>query len=155
MMDARFEDGGEAPLYLAAVDSADIDVMSTLLQDAVTQVSEISWMRAKRRVAIALNRFRWEDAGHNRKLERVQAVLLVDSVLSFRSSGIDPRDKETVLVLLNMGFVAGEDGAGRITLTFSGDGELVLDVECIDALLKDVSRPYVARSQKVPSHPVD
>ena len=153
--DARFEDGGEAPLNLAAVDSADLDVISTLLQDAVSQTSEIAWMRTKRRLAIAVNRFRWEESGPNRELERVQSVLVIDSVLKVRSSGIDPRDKDVVLVLLGISFAPGSDGSGAITLTFSGDGEMVLEVECIDAALKDVSRPYIARSQKVPHHPVD
>jgi hypothetical protein len=32
--DARFQDGVEKPLYIGAIDPADIEVMSAFLQDA-------------------------------------------------------------------------------------------------------------------------
>lgn len=61
MQDARFEDGGESALKLAALDAADLEVISALAQDAVFPASEISWNPAQRRFALLINRFRWED----------------------------------------------------------------------------------------------
>ena len=42
-------------------------------------------------------------------------------------------------------FEPGEDGAGTLRLVFAGDGEIALDVECLDVRLVDVTRPYLAR----------
>lgn len=156
--DARFEDvQPEAPLRLRAEAKEDLAVISTLLQDAVTQTADISWLRKKHRFVLLVNRFRWEDREaaerQNRPYERVQSMLVVNSVLSSKSQGVDPVDKDTVLALLQVEFEPGEDGAGRVLLNFAGDGALALDVECLDVTLKDVSRPYVARSQTLPQHP--
>ncbi len=160
MEDARFEDGAvEKPMRLRAETSDDLVVISALVQDAVAQTSDMSWLKRKHRFALLLNRFRWEDredaARANRPFERVQSMLTIDGVLSVKGQGVDPTDKDTVLDLLSIAFEAGEDLAGRLMLTFAGDGAIALDVECLDVTLQDMSRPYEARAQRVPSHPED
>ena len=68
--DATFEESQERPLNLGALDQDDLQVVSTLIQDAVFPASEMIWKASQRRFAILLNRFRWEDgslrngAGH-------------------------------------------------------------------------------------------
>ena len=157
MTDARFEDGAEAPLYLAAQEPDDLPVIASLVQDAVFPITEMRYSPGRRRFALLLNRFRWEDreaaerAG--RAYERVRALLVVDGVLKVRSQGIDRRDKDTVLSLLDLAFVPGADGAGRIELTLAGDGAIALEGEALEVTLKDVTRPYVAPSHRVPEHP--
>ena len=47
--DARFEDGGERPLYLGALDPDDLQVISALVQDAVLPVTEMRWRAGERR----------------------------------------------------------------------------------------------------------
>jgi hypothetical protein len=152
--DARFEDGAERPLRLRAETADDLAVVSALVQDAVAQTSEISWAPRRRRFALLLNRFRWEDtpaAGRQgRPFERVQAVLTVEGVLRARGGGIDPRDRDLVLEVLALAFDPGADGAGTLRLILAGDGEIALEVECLDVRVADVTRPYVARSR--PSH---
>lgn len=157
--DARFEDGTERPLRLRAESADDLTVISALLQDAVAQTSETAWARRKRRFALLVNRFRWEDAPaaerQGRPFERVQALLTVDGVLAARASGVDPADRDLVMELLSIGFEAGEDGAGTVRVVFAGDGEIALDVECLDLTLADVSRPYLARARRAPRHRLD
>ena len=60
--DARFEDGVEAPLNIGAFDTADLQILSSLVQDAVFPLTEIKWLAGERRFALLLNRFRWEAA---------------------------------------------------------------------------------------------
>ncbi|MGO4916320.1 DUF2948 family protein [Pseudogemmobacter sp. W21_MBD1_M6] len=155
--DARFEDGREAPLNLKALDPEDLVILSSLAQDAVFPGFEMTWQRGPRRFAILLNRFRWEDAPaaerRKRPFERVQSVLMIEDVLKVVTQGVDPKDKDTVLSLLDISFEPGEDAAGRIVLTLAGDGAIGLDVECLDVTLKDVTRPYVAPSKHAPEHP--
>ena len=109
----------------------------------------------RRRFALLINRFRWEEGPRigAHPPERVQALLVVEDVLSVASQGIDLGESDTVLSLLALNWSAGEDGTGRITLMLAGDGAVALDVECIDVTLRDVTRPYIAPSRQTPSHP--
>ncbi len=155
--DARFEDGGERPLRLMALDQDDLKIVSTLVQDAVFPVTEMKWEPRRRRFALLLNRFRWEDAdiakARGRAVERVQSVLAVSDVEKVQSQGVDKGESELVLSLLSMSFEPGEDGTGRLILTLAGDGAIALDVETLDVVLQDVTRPYIAPSKHTPSHP--
>jgi hypothetical protein len=152
--DARFEDGGEAPLNLGALDAEDLQVISSLTQDAVFPASEMRWMKREGRFALLLNRMRWEDEGASRHApERVQSVLMFNAVQSVASQGVPKGDADTVLSLLNITFEQTEAPSGNLTLTLAGDGAIRLTVEALDCTLKDVTRPYVAPSKKRPHHP--
>jgi hypothetical protein len=159
MTDARFEDGAERPLRLIAQDADDLRVISALCQDAVLPATEMRWDRRRRRFAVLLNRFRWEDRAAaeaaRRPYERARALLVIDGVLAVRSLGIDRADRDLVLSLLSLDWVAGEDGAGTLTLVLAGDGAVALSVEALEVSLQDVTRPYRAPSGKAPSHPED
>lgn len=158
MSDAKFEDGGEKPLRLKALDADDLQVLSALAQDSVFPASEMRFTRADRRFAILLNRFRWEDKtiaqARKRDFERVQAVLVIEDVMSVQSQGVPQGDADTVMSLLSVSFEAGEDGTGRVVLTLAGDGVIACDVEALEVVLKDVTRPYIAPSHKAPGHDV-
>lgn len=156
MSDAKFQDGGEEPLRLVAQDAEDLKVVSSLIQDAVLPVTELKFDPRRRRFALLLNRFRWEDRGEaervGRAYERVRSVMVVEDVLKVQSFGFDRADKDLVLSLLSLDFAPGADGTGRLTLTLAGDGGIALDVEALDLRLEDVTRPYRAPSGKAPRH---
>ena len=152
MADARFEDGATRPLNLVARDEDDLAVISALVQDAVLTSGDIRYTKSKRRFALLINRFRWED-GTIRSPERARCLLVFDDVTSVQGQGVDRKDPDLVLSLLALGFAPGADGTGVVTLTFAGDGALALDVEALEVSLKDVTRPYLAPSRLVPKHP--
>lgn len=155
--DATFDDGGEAPLNLGALDRDDLQVISSLVQDSVFPITEMTWRAAEHRFALLINRFRWEDEAaarlRGRGFERVQSVLVVDTVLQVSSQGVDRSDPDMILSLMSVDFEPGEGGAGYVVLTLAGDGAIRLQVEAIDVTLKDVTRPYLAPSKKRPGHP--
>ncbi|MEM6385117.1 MAG: DUF2948 family protein [Pseudomonadota bacterium] len=155
--DARFEDGVERPLRLKAEDADDLNVISSLVQDAILPSNEMLWEPRRRRFSCLINRFRWEDKDaaerQGRAVERVQAVLAIDDVLRVKQQGLDVRDADTILSLLSLSFEPLEDGAGRIVMTFAGDGAAALEVEAVNVLLQDVTRPYAAPAGKSPTHP--
>lgn len=158
MTDARFfdaEPGG--PLALRAEDGDDLRVISALVQDAVLPLSELRYDPKGRRLALLLNRFRWEDLREaeteRRPYERVQALLVISDIRRLQSAGIDRSDGDLILSLLALDWQAGEDGAGRLVLEFAGDGQIAAEVEALCVDLRDVSKPYVAPSGHRPSHP--
>ena len=154
--DARFEEGGERPLRLKALDPEDLAVISALVQDAVFLRSNSRWLRGERRFAILLNRFRWEDLPlaeqTGRHFERVRSVLSIEDVTRVRGSGLEDLDKETVLSILSMQWEAGQDAAGAVELTLAGDGVIRVEVEALEVVMRDVTRPYRAPSGKAPRH---
>ena len=151
MSDARFEDGVDKPLRLIAFEVDDLHVISTMVQDAVLPVSEMSWRPKEQRFALLLNRFRWE-ATQLGCAERVQAVLSFEDVQSIQTQGFNRADPDSVLSLLNITFEADTDGTGYCIVTLAGDGAIRLKVEVLEASLRDVSRPYVALSGMMPNH---
>ena len=151
--DATFEEGAQRPLRLKALDGDDVQVISALVQDSVLPAAEMAWRKSERLFGMLLNRFRWEDPATTREAERVQSVLCVENVMAVRSQGLDPRDHDTVLSLLAVVFAPGEDGTGTIRLILAGDGEIAIDVEAPELVLRDVTRPYAAPSGKAPRHP--
>jgi hypothetical protein len=114
-------------------------------------VGEISWLPRQRRVAALVNRFRWE--GATRTPERVRSMLVAENVMAVRSQGVQPSDRDTVVSILSLAWEPGEDGAGRLLVTLAGDGTIAVEVEALEVLLHDVTRPYLAPSRKAPSHP--
>lgn len=162
MTDARFEDAADRPLRLTAESVEDLAVISALIQDSAGLARDLVWMRRKRRFALFLNRFRWEDriraerAG--RPYERVRSVALIENVLAVRASGLDPRDADQIISLLQIAFEPSadpEDPSGVLRVTLAGDGEIAIEVEALEMRLEDVTRPYVAPSGKAPEHPED
>ncbi len=151
--DARFEDANESPLRLIAQDVEGLGVISALLQDAVFPISEMRFVRAQRRFALLVNRFRWEGDAPRLPPERARALLVFHDVLAVRSQGIARGEAETVLSLLSLRFEPGLEGGGRVILTLAGDGAIALEVEALDVSLEDVSQPYLAPSGKTPRHP--
>lgn len=136
-------------LKLLAQDDKDLEVIAAALQDAVARVGDFVWMPRKRRFAALFNRFKWEDAKGGRRGPnlRVRTGLHFDNVLSVRSQNIRRGDPRAVVELLTIRFVAGEEGAGTIELVFAGGGAIRLEVECIEAGLRDMSRPWAAHGR--------
>lgn len=161
-MDARFSDADERPLRLRALDAEDLEVVSSLLQDAAGRAGDLVWMRGRRRFVMLLNRFRWEDAERARRagrpFERVRTMVLGEHVMGVKASGLDPQEAETAVSVLRLAWEpseAAEDPSGTLRIFFAGDGELALSVEALELRLEDVTRPYEAPSRRAPAHPVD
>ena len=154
--DAGFNDALDRPLNLGAQDAEDLQVISSLTQDAVLTVDDLKWSRAERQLVFLLKRFRWEDVElakqQGRDPERVQSLLVIQNATGLASQGIDRKQADIVLSLLSLEFSVAVDGVGDLILTFSGDGALKVQVDGLDVALRDVTRPYVAPSKQVPNH---
>ena len=135
-----------ASLQLLAQDAEDLGVISAALQDAVAKVGDISYEAKARRLTIGFNRFRWE-AGTR---QRVRSALQVGGVMGVQARRIRRDRRDAVVELLVIAFEAGDAPGGVLTLSFAGGGDLRVEVECIDAVLADVSAPWP--TPRSPSH---
>ena len=144
-------------LKLIALDPQDLDVISAHLQDSALTVGDMVYLAREMRFAAVLNRFDWPRvlAGTGVPLQRRQSALRLDRVERAQYTGIDLGDPNTPLALLAIRFEprGPDDPAGLVTLCFSGGGAVRLEVECIEAELKDLGPAWRARRQ--PIHPED
>ena len=125
-------------LKLVALDEADLAVISACLQDAVFKASDVAYGPGQ--FSLEANRFVWERDQGARTGERRRAVLAVKRVLAVRSRGIDKTKKDEVHSLLALRFLPGEEAPrGMLELVLAGGGAILLDVECIEAQLADMS----------------
>jgi hypothetical protein len=129
---------GPAPLRLLAQDADDLAVISAAMQDAVCKVGDIRFEPKARRLTIAFNRYRWETGGG----QRVRSALQLGGVLDLKARNIRIGAKEAVLEILAMTFEPGEAPGGVVTLSCAGGGDLRAAVECVEAVLADVSQPW-------------
>lgn len=134
-------------LRLVAEDEADLKVISAALQDALAKAGGLRYQAKKRRFSLEVNRYRWED----KTKTRARSLLAIESVLGVKARGLTKSDPEMVISLMSMTFEAGpEVPSGVLRLLFSGDGELALDVECLDVTLLDGGQVWPTRHE--PDH---
>jgi len=137
-------------LKLVAMESEDLAIISAHLQDAVARVGEMAYLPAEKRFAMVVNRFDWIAASEQEKSVRRRAGLHFERVLAARIRNLDLKDENAVVNLLAVEFAEQETPSGTITLYFSGDAAVQLDVECIEMAMRDLGPEWAAN--KRPQH---
>ena len=139
-------------LKLIALDPEDLKVLSCHLQDAVIRVGDMAYLKDEMRFAAIANRFDWEQAAriNDATYRRRRSGLRFERVKTAKVQGIDLKHKDTVLELLALTFEPGEEPSGVLTLLFSGGGAIRLEVECIEAELRDLGAQW--RTRLKPEH---
>ena len=150
------EEGQGKRLSLTAMTNEDLVILSTLSQDAIIKTSNMTWARRKRRFIILMNRFCWElnDFSNlkNEDYKRVNCIMSFDTVLSVKSKGIEQSKADIILSLLMIKNHDSKHGERSIELVFSGGGNITLEVECVEVILKDVSDPFKSAASNIPNH---
>jgi hypothetical protein len=138
-------------LKLMAEDAADLDIIAAAAQDALVRVGEISFDKKARRFALLISRFRWEEAKESGPFERIRSALSFDGVLGVKSRKVRLDAPDALASMLSISFVPAEEPpGGEVRMVLAGGGEIVLDVECLDALLMDIGATW--RTPRRPDH---
>ena len=140
-------------LRLLAEDEEDLAIISAHLQDAVIRIGDIAFLPKSRRFAVFLNRYCWEGCPEGSVGERTRSGLHFDNVLKVQSVNVRQDDPEAVAELLALRFTPRTEGAGAIDLILAGGGRIRLEVEAIQATLRDISEHWPARAR--PAHSLD
>jgi hypothetical protein len=140
-------DGG---LNLGAEDEEDLAILSAHLQDAVMRVGDLAYLKKSRRFAAFLNRYCWEGCPEGSVGERTRSGLHFDNVLKVQAMNVRQDDPDAIVELLALKYEPQGDGAGIIDLLLAGGGRIRLEVEAIDAGLRDISEHWPARAR--PEH---
>ena len=130
-------------LKLIALDADDLAVISTHVQDARVQASDIIWRQSEKRLVVGMSRLDWEQTLEGEAApRRLVAALRFDRVLACKSRNIDLAAPDKVLDLVGIEFHPrdgrAEEPAGSALLLFAEGGAIRLDVECLECELTDL-----------------
>ena len=119
-------------LTLLAQSAADLPALSALVQDATVRVADVGYDRRGKRLALLINRYRWEA----KTPSRVRSALRLETVSAVQRQGW-PTDPEAVLPLLAL----RQDG-DLVLLSFGGGAALRAQVEVLEIVLEDLAAPW-------------
>lgn len=139
-------------LRLVAFDRDDLEIISANLQDALVRVGDMAFLPRSKQFAFLGARFDWVAAASGR-WERCRTGLHFERVLKVSCSGFTQRDRTLILNLLSIGFKETAAPAGEVELIFSAGCALRLQVECLEARLRDLDVRWKARA--LPGHPCE
>ncbi|WFU41704.1 DUF2948 family protein [Bradyrhizobium sp. CB82] len=126
-------------LKLIALDADDLAVISTHVQDARVQTSDIIWRQGEKRFVVGMNRLDWEQTlDGETEPRRLVSALRFDRVLACKSRNIDLATPERVLDLVGIEFHGQSAPGGSALLLFAHGGAIRLDVECLECELTDL-----------------
>jgi hypothetical protein len=144
---------------LRAHDPLDMEVIAAWLQDALVPLADIAYLPREKRFVMVVNRFMWEAAGPGASadapptddarfadesgepaFERVNCGICFDRVRAVRYRGLDPKNKDHILNLLTI-----EAEPRAVTLVFSGEAAIRLEVTAIACHLQDLGEPWPTR----------
>ena len=132
------------PLKLIALDADDLSVMSAHMQDAAARVADMAFLPAEKRFAMLVDRFDWLSTANDGGPQRRRAGLHFERVLKARVRGFDLADRSASLNLLVVEFAEENPPGGTVTLYFSGDAAIQLEVECLEAAISDLGPAWPA-----------
>jgi hypothetical protein len=127
-------------LTLIGQTADDLPAISALLQDATLRAIDVGYDRRARRLALLVNRYRWESATRS----RVRCALRLETVAVVQRQAW-PTAPDAVLNLLSL----TQDG-DWLVLTFAAGAALRARAEVIEIVLEDLSAPW--ETTREPSH---
>ena len=139
-------------LRLVALDQEDLAIISAHLQDAEVRIGDVAYLPNERRFAFVAQRFDWETSPNEPPRRRLTG-LHFERVLRARCRGIDRGKPDRVLNLLGVAFEETDAPSGTATLLFEDGSAIQLDMECVEAQMKDLGPVWAC--DKRPTHDVD
>lgn len=155
------------PVKLRARDSEDLAVVAAWLQDALVPLVDVAYLKREKRFVMVANRFRWETIDRGKApastgpepgddarfedeppapaFERVNCGVCFDRVRAVRFRGLDLANKDQILNLLTL-----HVEPDAITLLFSGDAAIRLEVDAFACHVEDLGEPWPTHWQ--PTH---
>ena len=133
-------------LKLLAVDTPDLEVIASAVQDSIFQIGQTRFDSKGRSFTLRLSRYMHEE----KSPKRIECGLRFDGVMSVSSAGVATEKDEAFGVILGLEFTANDSPAGHVFLRLAGGGTIRIAVEALDVTLADhgEARP----TKRIPAH---
>lgn len=139
-------------LKLRAFDAADLEVISAATQDALVAIKDIGWFAADKRLALVINRFRWEVPTDAEGMwSRTHSALVFHDVDTVRHIDMPLGEPDRLLELLAIGVEASEPSRSVVLLRFAARRSIRVEAPKLLCHLEDLGEPWPTRWR--PTHP--
>lgn len=135
---------------LIGMDSEDLEVISSHVQDAILYIRDVDYDVAKKQLNLAINRCQNEAQTKGNQIMRTHAGLVFSHVEAMQVQNIDKTNPDNFLSLLNVSFEMAESPAGTIQLNFADNASIKLSVNCLEVHLADIGEQW--QSDAKPNH---
>ena len=127
----------DTELKLVALEREGLDVISAHVQNTCVRREDMAWSPKQKRFVLSGMRYDWVGAKSGLE-ERVGTVLRFERVLGVSHLGLADKRPDDGLNLLAVTFEKTEPPSGMVFLTFADGSVARLEVECLEAELRDV-----------------
>ena len=139
-------------LHFVILDEDDLSVMSAHLQDADLKLGDMAFLPSSRCFAMVACRIDWDSFASGRPARR-EVGFHFTHVRKARRIGLEQNEPELALQLLAISFSPKEAPGGDVLLTFAGGRMIKLEVECLEAEMRDLGPCWSV--ERCPQHDLD
>ncbi len=125
--------------------SQDLEVVSSLLQDALVGNADLRFEKPKNSFLFVANRFCWEVVTKNSKDKsyyRVLSGVNIQNVTSVKHQNLTHYKEANEALFYNLLTIEYDSGKNEVTLVFSQNVSVKLIVSELDIFLRDIAEPY-------------
>ncbi|MEM7071552.1 MAG: DUF2948 family protein [Pseudomonadota bacterium] len=141
------------PISIIGIDRDDLNVISSLCQDALVVVQDLMFDAQENIFIIVLNRYCHEcEQADDHKMERVLCALYIENVTKVAKRGFLRAKQKKILYILNLDFDPQEEMS--LTINFAGDCAIKLSIDALKITMRDLSEhwPTFNKPQHDKSH---
>ena len=139
-------------VHFAVLDEDDLGIVSAHLQDAELKLGDMAFLPTSGQFAVVACRVDWDSLTVGRPARR-ETGFHFSYVRKVRRIGFEQNDPELPLQLLAVSFEGTDVPAGNVLLTFAGGRMIRLEVECLEAEMRDLGPCWPV--ERCPRHDLD
>ena len=143
----------DSAISLRCKQPQDLEVASSLLQDALVGNADLRFEKSKNRFLIVVNRFCWEAAtkiSKDKSYYRVLSGVNIQNVTSVKHQNLTHYNEENSALFYNLLTIEYDSDNNEVTLVFSQNVSVKLTVSELDIFIRDIAEPYP--TTQIPNH---
>ena len=123
----------------------DLEVVSSLLQDALVGNADLRFEKSKNSFLFVANRFCWESAtkiSKDKNYYRVLSGVNIQNVTSVKHQNLTQYKESNPALFYNLLTIEYDSDRNEVTLVFSKKVSVRLTISKLDIFLRDIAEPY-------------
>ena len=141
-------------LKLLGKNQEDLKIISAYLQDSISIVKDIVFLKHNRTFIMIVNRFMWENVekGVFRQNKRIRCAVKFEEVIKVESKNINQKNKNKLLECLAIKCSSIFEETYKIKIFFAGNSIITIISEVIEVALHDLGKPWYVKH--IPIHKI-
>ena len=144
---------GDSAISLRCKQPQDLEVASSLLQDALVGNADLCFEKSKNRFLFVANRFCWEAAtkiSKDKSYYRVLSGVNIQNVTSVKHQNLTHYNEENSTLFYNLLTIEYDSDNNEVMLVFSENVSVKLTVSELDIFIRDIAEPHP--TTQIPNH---